>query len=55
LLKPKRFLSVKSFCHRFLEGFWGVLGSFCMGFLADFWLQKIFGGAGFLALYKCTL
>jgi hypothetical protein len=21
-----------------------------MGFLADFWLQKIFGGAGFLAL-----
>jgi hypothetical protein len=23
-----------------------------MGFLADFWLQKIFGGAGFLALYR---
>jgi hypothetical protein len=27
----------------FLAGFWG-------GFLAGFWLQKIFGGAGFLAL-----
>jgi len=26
------------------------LGSFWIGFLADFWLQKIFGGAGFLAL-----
>jgi hypothetical protein len=31
------------------------LGSFWIGFLADFWLQKIFGGAGFLALYKGTL
>jgi hypothetical protein len=31
--------------------FRGFLAGFWIGFLADFWLQKIFGGAGFLALY----
>jgi hypothetical protein len=47
LLKHKRFLlQLKNSCRIFR----GFLGSFWIGFLADFWLQKIFGGAGFLAL-----
>jgi hypothetical protein len=46
LLKHKRFLlQLKNSCRIFS----GFLGSFWIGFLADFWLQKIFGGARFLA------
>jgi len=38
---------------RFLpQIFAGFLWGFCIGFLAGFCLQKIFGGAGFLALYR---
>jgi len=44
------FTSHKDFCHRFLFGYKRFLRGFWIGFLADFWLQKIFGGAGFLAL-----
>jgi hypothetical protein len=41
LLKRKRFLSVQSFCHRFLAGFWGVFGE-------GFW--QIFAYKRFLAV-----